>query len=355
MREDLKALEKNLKRKHSIRVTPKFETSFSTKHSNIIFFLLVEKVFHALEWEVIASDGTTMVAHRKSKWDEWTEKIIVEYTGGNIRIKSKSLRKEIWDAGNNSLRVQLFIEAFHIIEKESDFETLKSKEDKIISSYNFENYVVPNSLPQPNFESSNFTPIAISGIITTICSAGLIAFLSVDIKYIFFIYEILAIVPLVFILNYSIEKNHFYDDNKIALFIAGLSVLFSASNIFFQYRILLLEKRISEAVLFQFIENPLNTELLIPALLLTLLGIFQIAIIYLVTNYFVQNHIRKITFHLIPQEVLVYANYLMHKGYNTDQITEELSQKGWCKKSEQRLIFKGIIYIGRLTNISNYT
>ncbi len=149
MNEELKKYESNIKKKHSFSFTPKFKEEFHTQLNKTVFVPIVIKVFEKLGWDFIYREETYAEAKRKNDWDQWTEKISVSYEYGKVKVKSESLGKEMWDNGKNSKRVKHFIYAFQQIEKEFDNDTLAKLEEDEVKANNWDDYVIPESLPQP--------------------------------------------------------------------------------------------------------------------------------------------------------------------------------------------------------------
>ena len=152
MEEKYKQYEKTIKKKHSFAWTPKYASEFSTRLSAKEFIAIAEKTFKDIGWDIVYQDDKSIEAKRSEKslgTERWTEGITATFDYGKIQVKSVTLGNEMWDVGRNSKRVQLFIYAFQEIEKSFDREELQNLVNEKETVNNWDDYVVPDSLPKP--------------------------------------------------------------------------------------------------------------------------------------------------------------------------------------------------------------
>ena len=90
----------------------------------------VIQTLEKLEWDIVYRDETSVEAKIKNKRNSWTEKIVISFDYGKVKIKSISLGDGFWDNGLNSKRVKLFIYAFKLTEKEYDKTSLAKLENQ---------------------------------------------------------------------------------------------------------------------------------------------------------------------------------------------------------------------------------
>jgi hypothetical protein len=132
MLEKFKRYEANIKRKHSFSWNPKFEGHFNTRVNEKVFGTLATKTIEDLGWEeaVIHSDALVSTK-RKGGLTANTEKITIEFKLGKITVRSRSAPNGVWDNGQNSKRVLLFIYAFQEVVKTYDKKGLAHLEELV--------------------------------------------------------------------------------------------------------------------------------------------------------------------------------------------------------------------------------
>ncbi|WP_228463207.1 hypothetical protein [Chryseobacterium cheonjiense] len=258
MEENFKNYEKTITKKHRISFSPKYKEEFKTSVNEIIFIAVAEKAFEKLGWDIVYKDDFNIEAKRKEAgWmnERWTEIITATYTNGNISVKSESLGNEIWDAGKNSKRVKLFIYAYHEILKTFDQKALQELEEEAERKNNWDDYVIPDTLPKPVKTKTPTLAIPLyGGLFTSLVLGFAVAFLSVKGVYLIGLFEFLVATALVFAMKYFIKFSNYTDLKKLQYLLAGMIILVYASSQYFQYEIILHEKNLERIGFWRFLQ-----------------------------------------------------------------------------------------------------
>ncbi|TFV95644.1 hypothetical protein E4S40_05330 [Algoriphagus kandeliae] len=348
MTEDLKQYEKSIKKKHSFSWTPKFEEEIRTDLNKTVIIPIVVKTFEKLGWDLIYQEETIAEAKRKGDWNRWTEKIAVSFDYGKLTIKSVSLGNEMWDNGRNSKRVKLFIHAFKEIEKEYDREALAELEQEVEKTNNWDDYEIPESLPQPKTRKKpQFSIPIVGGIITALLLGFIVAFLSVEGIYIIGLFEVGVAIAMGFILKQLIKiSNYTFYDNLHYLLI-GMILITYISNQYFQYQIILNQNNFQPFSFWEFMQARFEVGLTIKQLNTGWIGLLISWVLQLVITYFVgilrlSSSLISYSLERVPMEVVDFAYYHFVKEKTEDQVREELSKMGWTEKQDQEEVFEAI-------------
>ncbi|MDR0230692.1 MAG: hypothetical protein LBI82_01045 [Dysgonamonadaceae bacterium] len=347
MTEELIKYEQSVKRKHSFAWTPKFEEEFYTNLNKTLVIAIAIKTFEKLEWDVVYQDEESAEAKRK-KWNQWTEKITVSYNYGKVKVKSVSLGNEMWDMGRNSLRVKLFIHAFAEVEKEFDKESLANLEKEVERANNLDDYVIPTELPQPKERKNPNIWIPIVGATFIALLLGYtLAFLSVEVTYIIFLFEVLIGLALAFAFKYLVKLSNYADFSKLKLILVGSIIIVYVSNQYFQYQIITAKFIDFPINFFDFMKIRLEQGFYIKSLNTGWIGFVVVWIIQLVLTYWISMlrfavNLIKFQLERIPPEVTNFAYYHFVKGKTEEQVRTELSNMGWNEKLDQDEVFESI-------------
>ncbi|WP_299315922.1 hypothetical protein [uncultured Aquimarina sp.] len=348
MTEDLKQYEKSIKKKHSFSFTPKFEEEIRTDLNKTVIIPIVVKTFEKLGWDLVYQEETIAEAKRKGDWNRWTEKITVSFDYGKLSIKSVSLGNEMWDNGRNSKRVKLFIHAFQEIEKEYDREALAKLEQEVEKINNWDDYIVPESLPQPKTRKEpKFWIPTIGGIITSLILGFIVALLSVKGIYIIFLFEVGVAFTMGFVLKQLIKiSNYTFYDNLHYLLI-GMILITYISNQYFQYQIILSQNNFQPFSFWEFMQARFEAGLIIKKLNTGWIGLLVSWGLQLVITYFVgilrlSSSLISYSLERVPMEVVDFAYYHFVKEKTEDQVKDELSKMGWTEKQDQEEVFESI-------------
>lgn len=361
MDEGLKTHEKNIDKKHSFGWTPKFEEEFRTSLNEKVFIPIAEKTIEKLNWDLVYKNDKSIEAKRKESTlgiEKWTEAISINYTHGNVSVKSESLGNEIWDNGRNSKRVKLFIHAFKETEKSFDRESLEKLEIEIDKKNNWDDYVIPESLPKPNeSKKPNFTIPLIGGFLVSIVLAFILAKVSVSGIYIIGLFEFLVAMVIAFSLKHLIKISNFTEFKKLQQILIGTIILTYLLNQYFQYEIILSENNYERIGFFEFIKLRLEEGLTIKKLNTGWIGLIISWILQLVITYYVAllrliSDITSYQLERVPTEVVDFAFYNFVKEKTEDEVRNELFNKGWIEKQNQDEVFEAIGAINGATEIN---
>jgi hypothetical protein len=347
MTEELKQYEKSIKRKHSFAWTPKFEEEFFTNLNKTLVVAIAVKTFEKLEWDIVYQDDESVEAKRK-KWNQWTEKITVSYNYGKVKVKSVSLGNEMWDVGRNSLRAKLFIHAFAEVEKEFDKESLANLEKEVERTNNLDDYVIPSELPQPKERKAPNMWIFMAGVtVISLLLGYALAFLSVEVTYVIFLFEILIGLALAFAFKHLIKLSNYTDFSKLRLILIGAIIIVYASNQYFQYQIITAKFADFPIGFFEFMKIRFEQGFQVESLNTGWFGYIVVWIIQLVLTYWISmfgfaRSLIKFQIERIPPEVTNFAYYHFVKGKTEEQVRTELSNMGWSEKLDQDEVFESI-------------
>jgi hypothetical protein len=349
MEQIYKDFEKTIKSKHSFRWTPKYKTVFPTTVKKDLVTEIASKVFEKLDWDIIHKDKETAEARRKNKYGTWTEKITVKVIHGNIvEVESCAVGNEMWDLGRNSKRVKLFEFAFKNEEKEFDAAKQIELEEEIERRDNWDDYVIPESLPQPKKRiEPTFAIPAIGGLLISIIFAYIIALISVNGIYIIGFFEALIGFAFGFSLKYLIRWGNFTDVEKLRYLILTMVAVFFFANQLFQYQIIIDKNNITDATFFDFIKFRLENGLKIKSLNTGWIGlilswIFQVLFIYWIAILRAVSALIIFRMEKVPPEVVDFAYYHLIKEKSEQEVRQELYKMGWKSDSSQNEVFESI-------------
>ena len=227
MNPELTQFEKSIKKKHSIAWTPKYEESFQTQVSKTVFVPIACEVFEELGWEFAFRGENDAGARTTNDFGTYSEWVTVSYDFGQVQVKSKSQRG-MWDNGRNSKRVKLFIHAFEQKVKSMDREALKALEEEVERVENWDDYEIPKELPPPpvNRVTRPWIPV-LGGIVIALILGFCLAFLTVNLSYIFIVFEVAVGFAIGFAFKYLIRWSNVTDFKKLRNFLIGTVILTS--------------------------------------------------------------------------------------------------------------------------------
>lgn len=346
-----KNYEKTIKKKHSVNFTPKYKEEFRTSVNSTLFVAIAEKAIHKLGWDLVYKDEKNIEAKRKEKSlgiEHWTEAITASYEYGNVIVKSESLGNELWDIGRNSKRVKLFIFAFEETLKTFDSNSLNKLEKEIEKKNNWDDYIIPETLPQPNHaKSPNITIPIIGGLIISVILGFVLAFISVKGIYIIFLFEFLVATVIAFGMKHLIKFSNFTDFNKLQYLLATMIIVIYLSNQYFQYEIILNENNYDRIGFWEFLKLRFSQGLNIKNLNTGWVGlviswILQLGITGLFVYLKIISILTKYAIERVPIEVVDFAYYHFVKGKTEEEVRYKLAKKGWTDKINQDEVFEAI-------------
>lgn len=346
-----KNYEKTIIRKHSIGFTPKYKEEFRTFVNEVLFIAISEKTVEKLGWDLVYKDDYSIEAKRKDTgWmnDRWTEIITVNYKNGEVSVKSESLGNEIWDNGKNSKRVKLFIYAYQETLKTFNIQALKDLEKEIEKKNNWDDYIIPETLPKPiPAKIPNITLPIIGGIFISLITGFLVACLSIKGLYFIGLFEFLVAIALVFVMKYLIKFSNYTDFNKLLYLLGGMIVLTYVSNEYFQYEIILNMNNLERIGFWSFLKIRFLHGFTVNKINLGWIGWIIIWIVQLgLTGIFVYfrlaSVLTKYVIERVPAEVVDFAFYHAVKDKSEEEIRTELANKGWSHAQSQNEVFEAI-------------
>lgn len=351
MEDIFKNYEKTIKKKHSVNFTPNYKEEFRTSVNNTIFVAIAEKTVERLGWDLVFKDENNIEAKRKEKslgFERWTEVITATYEYGNVVVKSESLGNEMWDLGRNSKRVKLFIYAYEETLKTFNRQSLNELEKEVEKKNNWDDYVIPESLPQPikSKESNILIPI-IGGLVVSLILGFAVALISVKGIYFIGLFEFLVATAIALTMKQLIKLSNFTNFNKLQYLLAGMIILIYISNQYFQYEIILIENNYDRIGFLEFIKLRFSQGLTIKNLNTGWIGLVISWILQLgVTGLFVYLKIisilTKYSIERVPVEVVDFAYYHFVKEKTEEEVRNELAKKGWTDKTNQDEVFEAI-------------
>lgn len=339
MEETLRKYEKTIPKKHSIAFTPKYKEEFRTFVNETLFIAIAEKTFEKLSWDLVYIDDYSIEAkYKDTVWmnERWTEIITATYKNGTVSVKSQSLGSEIWDNGKNSKRVRLFIYAYQETLKTFNLQDLKDLEKEIERKNNWDDYIIPETLPQPTpTKTPDITLPIIGGIFISLITGFLVAILSVKGLYFIGLFEFLVATVLVFAMKYILRFSNYTDFNKLQYLFGVMILLTYISNQYFQYEIILNANNLERIGFLNFLQirftqgftiNKINTGwfgLIVSWIIqLGLTGIFvYFKLASTLTKYIIER---------VPPEVVDFTFYHLLKDKTEEEVRAELAKKGWA-------------------------
>lgn len=342
--------EKNIKREHKFGVTPKYETEFSTNLTADEFVAIAQKTIEALGWNLVYKDDKTIEAKRRDDNDDgkWTEAVTSTIEDGRIKITSVSLSNEIWDLGRNSKRVKLFVYAFNEIEKTFNKEDLKALVKETEARDNWDDYVIPHTLPQPvKLVEPKFYIAVAGGVVLSIVLALLLAKILISGVYIIGIFEFVVGLAIGFAFKYLIKISNYTNFDKLQyllMLVIGLTYLL---NQYFQYELVLLQNYYYNFSFIDFIKLRLEQGLTIKELNTGWIGLVISWILQLVLTYYtatmaVIKNVIEFQLGRVPPEVVDFAAYHFIKNKTEEQVRKELALKGWTETQHQDEVMEAL-------------
>lgn len=350
MEEGLKNYEKTIVKRHSFGF-PKYKEEFRTSLSKTLFIPIAEKTISKLEWDLVFKNENSIEAKRKEASfgiEKWTEAITITYNHGIIEVKSESLGGEMWDLGKNSKRVKLFIHAFKETEKGLSREVLNELELETEKKNNWDDYIIPETLPSPlELKKKNFSILILGGLIISLFLGFIIAQVSIHIIYVIGVFELLTGLAVAYGLKYLVKLSNISDIKMIEYIMIGMIFLIYFSNQYFQYEIILSENNFERIGFFNFLKIIFSEGLVIKKLNTGWIGLIISWILQLILTYYFAfsrliSIIAALKIEKIPVEVIDFTYYHLIKGKNEVEVKRELSKKGWTITENQDEIFEAI-------------
>lgn len=361
MEERFKEFEKTLKKKHSFNFTPKYKEEFTTVVNKLLFVAIAEKVVEKLGWDLVYKDENTIEAKRGEKRfgsQKWTEMITASYEFGKVIVLSESLGNEYWDNGRNSKRVKLFIYAFQEILKTYDSQTLGKLQKEIERQNNWDDYIIPETLPKPLIRKKpNITLPIISGLFIAFILGFILAFISLKGVYVIILFEFIIAVAIALSMKLLIRLSNYSDFNKLQFLLFGIVILVFASNQYFQYEIILFENNYDRFGFWKFLRLRFSEGFIIEKINTGWIGlliswVLQIGLTVLFLYIKIVSILADYTIEKVPNEVIDFVYYYLVKEKSEEEIRTELAKKDWTDKNNQDEVFEAIGGLNSLSELN---
>lgn len=351
MEDIFKKYEKNIPKKHSISFTPKYKEEFKTPVNETLFLAIAEKTFEKLDWDIIYKDDTNIEAKRKEAGlvnERWTEIITASYKNSAVLVKSESLGNEIWDAGKNSKRVKLFIYAYQEILNTFDQQALKDLEIEMEKKNNWDDYIIPETLPKPvQRKVPNITLPIIGGLCLSLILGFVLAFFSMKGLYFIMLFEFLVATAIAFVMKYLIKLSNYTDFSKLQYLLGAMIILIYVLNQYFQYELILNENNLERIGFLNFLQIRFSQGFVVNKINLGWIGwviswIIQLGLTGLFLYLQIVAALTRYIIGRVPIEVIDFAFYHLVKDKSEKEIRRELAGKGWSDPKNQDEVFEAI-------------
>ncbi len=349
MNKEFKDFENQIKKKHSFGFTPKYSETFKVKVKPRTFVEIAAKVIEKLEWTIVFQNDKQIEAKRERDFGGASEKItaVIDHLG-NVEVKSVALGGEIWDFGRNSKRVKLFFFAFNQELKDFDTEKIAELEKEISKKDNWEDYEIPETLPEPKkYKTPSIIFPLIGTVLLSILLAYIIAALSVSGAYVIGLYEVGVGFLFGLAIKYFLRLGNYTDFDKLKL-VLGLGVVLTYTlNQYFQYQLILSQNNYEPIGFIEFLKIRLEQGLIIKSLNTGAIGLIVSWIIQLGLTFYI-GYIRTLSavinyvIERVPEEVIEFTLYHFNKGKNEFSVKQELSKMGWKEPIQQEIVMEAI-------------
>tara|TARA_A100000171_G_scaffold28924_1_gene27008 strand:+ start:4713 stop:5798 length:1086 start_codon:yes stop_codon:yes gene_type:complete len=348
MEDQFEEFETRIRKSHRFGLTPKFKEYTKTNLKKRLFVAIAVKAFEKLHWDIVFQDETSVEAKRKGSWDRWTEKITATFEYGKVTVESISLGNEMWDNGRNSKRVRLFIHAFELTEKELDKGALEELENELDREDNWDNYVLPESLPAPPKQlNPQLVFPMVGGIVISLITGFIIAFLTYQSTYFIGAFEVGAALLIAFSFKYLIRLGNYTNFQILQYILGGVVLLTYISNQYFYFELIWNTNNYEPISFLEFIKLRIKAGLEIKSLDTGWIGlviswIFQLGITYIIVYLRVISSLTVYLLERVPIEVSEFTLFHLIKGKSEDHVRLELTKMGWGTQQSQNEALESI-------------
>lgn len=347
---DIKQFGKTIKKKHAFGFTPKYEETIRTLLPPSVFSYVALEVFEELEWNVVYNEDNKIEAKQfGEKFLDKAYKIFVKYEAGRIKVRSESTDSELMDWGRNSVRVKLFIHVFKQAEKRySTGAAIAELEAKVKREENMDDYVVPDSLPQPTVtKKPEFWVVALGGLAVSVMLGLTTAFLSSESVYLSLFFEIGVGFLLAYSLKYLVRYANYTHIINLGLLVVGSVVITYTINHLMQYQIYLYKYCEDPEYILGFtafsIENGLGENAAsYGGIVLAIVWTLQSVVTILAAAFWLFQYVVAFQIEKVPFEVVEFTLYHMVKDKSLEEVKYELTKMGWASEQVQMDVFEAI-------------
>ncbi len=346
MTEKFKDYEKTIRKKHKIGWTPAFRDKMAINIEKKHFIPLTLNTLEQLGWDLVFQDEEEGIVEAKiqGQLNQWTEKITVLYDYRRIEVTSKSLGNEMWDMGRNSKRVKLFMYAFQEIFNELAKEGLASITTAFEQKRNWDDYVVPDTLPPPLSRKKPEASILLAGsFISALLLGYFLGLFAYKASYILVLYEIFTGFMLSFIFTYLMRISNYYGQ-KINQILIGCILLIYSLFYYVHYHLIISNDMFLSVNFIEYIYLRFTVGLFKGDGILIFLICFalQSGFTWMLASIRIVSKISEYLLQRVPAEVIDFAYYHLIKDKTEEQVRMELAKKGWTEEEQQNEVFEGL-------------
>ncbi len=343
---------KGVRKKRSWGWTPRYSETLHSGLNTKLTMALIAEAFEKLKWEIVYHGPEEVIAirHKKNFMGPEGEKVSVSVIDPTrVKVKSESTGQEIFDAGRNSVRVQLLLHVFNEIKASKTEEDLSTLEDDLQRVENWDDYEIPETLPEPpKIREAKPVSFHISIVLTAFFLSFVFAMILTKVHLVVLFEGLigwllsLVVVKSLKIFNYTNAKTI-----RITIIVAVLIIIFGSQ--YFEHQIILYENpALSNFFSFQqFLEAKFQQGFQLESMNLGWYGwvglfILQYVIIYYVNMLQLFTGLTAYVGGRVPSEVLDFALYHLVKGKNEQGVRAELSLMGWSQQEHQNYVFEAL-------------
>lgn len=339
---NIKEYTKSIKKVHCFAFIPKYQETFHTGLGNIAFVAAAIKAVEEIGWDIVYYDDFSVEAKQVGKKNSWAEKIWIRFEAGKITVKSKSLQKNWWDKGINSLCVKLFIQVFQEQEKQYDPEALYTLVEEYNKTIQRDGYEIPETLPPPEKRRKPSLAIIIAGAIVTTISIGYAVALLDSTIYFFFYTEIGAAFLTGVIFTKLVKLSNYTNFRVLSRILIVTIIISLALSQYILNKMILPEYSFWEYIQQIAWHISKNWNQPVEILLLIFISGILIIVMFIIPNGVFTDKLSHFIINKVPKEVVDFIYYLLIKEKNKDEIREELTRLGWDKEQYQNDAFQAL-------------
>lgn len=342
--------QKTIKKKHSVNFTPKYKETIpvSLSDSRLLVEIAVKTV-EALEWELVYQDDETVEARQSNgRWSGKYALTIKTDKPWKVEVKSESTGDEMWDMGNNSKRVKLFVYAFNEILKDYEQSNLADLKKEVERKDKMSDYVIPESLPQPAaYKQPDSLPLWLGLCFSAVLIAVPVAFLTWQGLYIIGLFEFGIAWLLATVASYLFKISNYTDWKVIHyMLIAAIAIVF-VSNLFFQYLIYLDKSGDAFTGFFDFVGLRIEAGIKFKEMDLGVIGLlvvwaFNIWLMYMLGKLLLLSRLVRYSISRVPEEVAEFAAYHYSQNGSEESMKKELIKMGWETEQDHQMVLEAL-------------
>lgn len=347
-----KDLLKGVRKKRSWGWTPRYSETLHSDLNTKLTMALMSEAFEKLEWEILYNGPDELIAMRPKKnfMGPEGEKVSVSVIDPTrVKVKSESTGQEIFDAGRNSLRVQLLIHVFNEIKASKTKEDLSTLEADLQRVENWDDYEIPETLPDPpKIREAKPVLFCMSVILSALFLSFVFAMILTK-AHLVVLFEGVIGWLLSLVVVKSLKVFNYTNAKTIRITIISAVLIIISGTQYFEYQIILYQNpALGNFLSFQqFLETKFQQGFQLESMNLGWYGWIGLFVLQYIIIYYL-NMLRLftgLTHHVIarvPSEVSEFALYHFVKGKNEQGVRTELSLKGWSQQEHQNYVLEAL-------------